>query len=122
MCDWRPPRRRLARCRRRARLTAPEPVDLGLQLGEFRPGLEELPAVAIGQLIRPCQAPLGLTSGVVGLLGPPLGQGKPRAESVVLLLHASRTTAFGPQLAADGERILKVGGEALAIGLLALGL
>jgi hypothetical protein len=104
------------------RLKAPEPVDLGLQLGDLRPDLEELPAVPVGQLLRPRQALLGRTSGVVGLLGQSLGHGKPRTEAVVLLLEAGRAASLGPQLTPDSERILEVGGKALAIGLLALGL
>jgi hypothetical protein len=101
---------------------AAEPVDLGLPLGELRPGLEELPAVPIGQLLRPCQALLGRASGVIGLLGPSLGDGKPRTETVVLLHEASGTAALGPQPAPDSERILEVGGKPLAIGPLAFGL
>lgn len=98
------------------RLTASEPLDLGLQFGERRPGLEELPAVPVRILLEPLPTILRHPSGLLGHFSPPLSGGKPCPKAVVVLLEASGAAALGAQVAPESERIREVDGEALAIG------
>jgi hypothetical protein len=104
------------------RLTAAEPVELGLQVGELYECLEELVAVAVGILPEPGQTVLGSASGFLDCFGPLFGGEEPRPKAVVLLLEAGRAPPLRPEIAPEREWLVEVGGHALSVGALALGL
>ena len=73
-------------------------LELGLQLDEACPRVEELAPVAVGILVEPGHALLGHAIGLLGRFGPPLGRGKSGAKAVVVLLEASCAPALGPEV------------------------